>query len=424
MKEEFIHFLWKHRLFYPGKLETTRGHALEILNPGIHNTDSGPDFSSSRIKIGTTEWAGNVEMHVKSSDWMRHQHQNDNAYNNLILHVVMEHDSEITDGKGEEIPVFEVRKFFDMALYYRYERIVQSRSWVPCEAFIRDLDKLLVKNWLNRLMAERLEFKSDEVLHYLKYFDKNWEQTLYFFMARNFGFKINSAPFGLLAQETPYKLVAKHRDDLTSLEAILFGQAGFLNSNFNDAYPDLLKREYSFYRLKYTLKGIDQSLWKFSRLRPSNFPTIRLAQFAGVLHNCANLMDMITSNLEIVSYFGLFNSKCSPYWDSHYRFDISSPTAAKNLGRSAIENLVINTIAIIKFVYGTHSLNPDLKEGALVLLATLPPEKNNVINGWEKTGITPDNAGDSQALIQLKKYYCMPRKCLNCAVGHYLLKKI
>ncbi len=423
MKEEFIHFLWKYRLFHMGNLETTLGQRLEILAPGIANNDSGPDFTAARIRIDATEWAGNVEIHLKSSDWDKHSHHKDPVYNNVILHVVMHHDTDIKDASGEDIPVFEVRHYFDMALFYRYERILQSKTWVPCAGLIHHCDKLVIANWLNRLMVERLESKSEEVLHYLKFFENNWEQTFYFFLARNFGFKVNAAPFGLMAQNTAFKIIAKHRDDLTSLEAMLFGQAGMLDNNFTDAYPELLRREYSFFRHKYSFKPIDKNLWKFARLRPMNFPTIRIAQFAGVLHKCSNLMGLLLENQKAESYIKHFQTQGSAYWLNHYQFDSEAPGRIKNLGKSAIENLIINTVIPMKFVYGNHSLNPAMKENAIMLLTSLSPEENNIISGWKQLGIRAMNAGDSQALIQLKKQYCTTRKCLGCAIGHNLVRK-
>lgn len=422
MKEDFIHFLWKFRLFSSKELTSTLGLPIEIVNSGFENKNSGPDFTTARIKIDGTLWVGNVEIHVKSSDWFKHGHQNDPAYENVILHVVMEHDKEITDKTGKEIPVFEVRKFFDMALYYQYEKIIESKTWIPCENFINQSDDFIVKNWLSRLLVERLENKSDEIRQFYQYFDQNWEQTFYYFLARNFGFKTNASPFALLAQKTPYKILAKHRDDLTQLEALLFGQAGFLEGTYNEAYPALLKREFEFLKHKYSLQPIDVSLWKFSKLRPSNFPTIRIAQFARLCYQAGNLFDPINKELSISEMTKLFTTQCSPYWNNHYRFGKESVVKEKHIGNDAVENIIINTIVPLKFVYGTESLKQNIKDHAVNLLIDLPAEKNSLITRWIQTGIKPENSAESQALLQLKKYYCTPKKCLQCAIGHQLVR--
>jgi hypothetical protein len=423
MKEDFIHFLWKYRLFNTHNLLTTRGLPIEILNIGLPNTDAGPDFSAARIRIDSTLWAGNVEIHLKSSDWQRHNHQNDNAYSNIILHVVMEHDLDIFDNAGNEIPVFEVRRYFDMALFYKYENIINSKSWIPCGKFLEMTDNFIMINWLNRLLVERLENKSTEVRQFFNYFERKWDQTFYYFLARNFGFKINASPFALLAQITPYKLLAKHKNDLTLVEAILFGQAGMLNHEFNDAYPSLLKREYLFMQHKHNLKPMDESLWKFAKLRPQNFPTIRIAQFSALIHQSNNLFNKITGHSDIREIMDLFEIRCSPYWDNHYRFDKPSAPQPKKPGNAAIQNIIINTIVPLKFLYGTEADNHEIRDHALNLLLELPPESNSIIDKFLALKIRPQNAGESQALIELKKYYCTPKKCLHCAIGHNLVRK-
>ncbi len=423
MKEDFIHFLWKYRLFNTSQLYTTRDLAVEILNTGTANMDAGPDFSAARIKIDDTLWVGNVEIHINSSDWYKHGHHNDDAYNNIILHVVMNHDKEITDKAGNDLPVVELRNFFDMALFYKYKQIISSKAWIACENYIEQTDNFIVVNWLNRLLVERLENKSNEIHQFFKYFENDWDQTFYYFLARNFGFKVNASPFALLAQNTPFRILARHRDDLTQLEAILFGQAGLLEQDFADAYPTLLKREYTFLRHKYNLKPMESALWKFAKLRPSNFPTLRIAQFARLIHQSNHLFSKITDNGSIDDLASLFIAQCSPYWSNHYRFDKASAPKPKNLGTSAIENIMINTLVPLKFVYGSETLQPTIRDQAINLITELPAEQNNIIRKWHQVGLKPQNAGESQALIELKKYYCTPRKCLQCAIGHSLVRQ-
>lgn len=422
MKEEFINFLWKYRLFNTTDLITTTGSKLQVLDPGTLNSDSGPDFSAARIKIDNTTWAGNIEIHTKSSDWFKHGHQDDDAYNNIILHVVMHHDKDISDKAGNIIPVFEVRRFFDSALLSKYERIISSKTWIPCAAFLNNADHMIVMNWLSRLLVERLENKSEEILKFLKYFENNWEQTFYYFLARNFGFKVNASPFALLAQKTPYLILGRHKNDLTLIEALLFGQAGFLSQEYKDAYPNILKKEYEFLRHKYNLSPIDKSLWKFGKLRPSNFPTLRIAQFSKLIHKSSGLFSKLINAGSINEIKELFDLQSSPYWKNHYLFDKPSPGRTKQMGDSAIYNIIINTLVPMKFVYGSEHMKPEIKEQAISLLTGLPAEENIIIKNWKQLGIVPANAGESQALIELKKYYCTPKKCLNCAIGLNLIR--
>ncbi|MFN3555912.1 MAG: DUF2851 family protein [Bacteroidales bacterium] len=422
MKEDFIHFLWRFRLLDPGPMHTTQGETLQILSPGSWNKHSGPDFSAARVRIGETLWVGNVEMHLKSSDWYRHNHQHDEAYHNIILHVVMEHDCEIEDSMGNPIPVLEISSCFDPALASKYIKIMESRSWIPCAAFIDQTQPVILMNWLSRLQIERLERKSEEILEFFHYFNQSWEQTFYYFLARNFGFKVNASPFGLLAQKTPYLILGKHKNDLTQLEALLMGQAGMLEETFSDAYPNLLRREYIFLRKKYQLSPMEKSLWKTSKLRPPNFPTLRLAQFARLIHQSSGLFSRLVECASVDEIYLLFDLQCSPYWDTHYTFDKPSGSRIKKLGHDAIDNIIINTLVPMKFVYGNHSLKPEQKDQAFAMLSTLDAEDNAVIRNWKKLGITPANAAESQALLELKKFYCTPKKCLNCAVGLNLIR--
>ncbi len=423
MKEDFIHFLWKYRLFQSTDLKTTRGESLQIVTPGIHNKDAGPDFFAAKMYIDQTLWVGNVEIHINSSDWCKHGHQNDEAYGNIILHVVINHNQEIKDKNQNAIPVLDLSSYFDKNLLGKYEKIINSKTWIPCEKEITHVNPLIITNWLSRLLVERLENKSDEILKFLRYFEDNWEQTFYYFLARNFGFKVNASPFALVAQKTPYKVLARHKFDITQLEAILFGQAGMLDNKFNEAYPTLLQKEYSFMQHKYNLQSIDKTLWKMGKLRPGNFPGIRIAQFAMLIHKSSALFSKIIEAENTKEIYKLFDVQCSPYWNNHYVFDKESVKRSKTLGKSAIENLIINTIVPLKFVYGMQKLKPDVKEQAIQLLHELPSEQNTLLRKWEQTGIAANNAAEGQALLELKKYYCTPKKCLNCSIGHFLIRQ-
>lgn len=423
MKEDFIAYLWKNKLLTPSQMHILSGEKLELIDPGIENHDAGPDFFASRVRIDNTLWVGNVEIHVRSSDWQRHGHQNDPAYDNIILHLVYENDSPATTSTGKIVPVMEVKKMIDDNLLENYQALVANRHWVACEKNINDVDKFFVGNWLNRLLVERLERKAEEVLHYYNFFSNNWDHTFYHLLAHNFGFKVNASPFGLLAQRTPFTLLAKNSNNFTVVEALLFGQAGLLHQNYRDLYPRLLFKEYLHQKKKHGLSPVDRKLWKFARLRPVNFPTLRIAQFAMLINKHERLFRKIMYAQSFSEIQKLLQVQASPYWDNHYSFDKPSARTPKKLGTDSINNLIINTIAPIQFVYGDISQNSSLKESAIALFQSCAPESNSIINKWEKLGIKPENAADSQALLELKKYYCLPKKCLRCAIGHMVLRK-
>jgi hypothetical protein len=423
MKEEFISYLWKNKLLFPENLQTTEGDQVQILQPGQENRDAGPDFFAARIRIGETLWVGNVEIHTRSSLWNQHGHQTDAAYDNIILHVVFEHDKEVKNSRGGQMPVLEVRGRFDSRLLENYQQLQASRAWVPCEKHIGQVDHMMLNNWLNRLLVERLERKSVDVLHFLEYFGNNWDQTFYFLLARNFGFKVNAGPFGLLAQRTPHKLLVRNSNNLTTLEAILFGQAGLLSEKQQDIYPRTLLAEYRHQQKMHDLKPVDSKLWKFARLRPGNFPSLRIAQFAMLMHQSGHLFRNITETKNPGDIHQQFRVKASPYWDEHYVFGKAAAKKPKYLGKEAINNIVINTVAPVLFIYGRLSMRQELCDKALSLLHETPAENNAMLRNWKTIGVSAQHAADSQALIELKKNYCTPKKCLQCPIGHIILRR-
>lgn len=422
MKEEFIAYLWKNRLLFPEALYTISGEPVYIQHPGQENHDSGPDFFAARIRIGPTLWVGNVEIHTRSSHWLQHGHQTDPAYDTIILHVVYEHDQEIRSTKGEVFQVLEVKGHFEPKLLQNYERLQASRAWVPCEKQIEAVAGLVWNNWLNRLLVERLERKSEEVLHFLEYFGNDWDQTFFFLLARNFGFKVNASPFGLMAQRTPHILLARNRNNLTVLEALLFGQAGLLHEELQDIYPKTLLQEYRHQVVKHNLKHMDRGLWKFARLRPLNFPSIRIAQFAMLIHQSGNLFRNLLETRKTIDIQKQLRVKASPYWDDHYVFDRKTARKEKPLGKDAINNIIINTLSPVLFIYGRQNLRQDLCDKAMDLLQETPPENNAIIRNWNSLGVRAQHAADTQALIECKKYYCTPKGCLHCPIGHLILK--
>ncbi|MBI5914698.1 MAG: DUF2851 family protein [Bacteroidetes bacterium] len=422
MKEDLLHFLWRTRRFDHANLTTTEGEPLEILHPGEHNAHAGPDFLNARLKIGATDWAGNVEMHLQSSDWLRHQHQHDAAYANVILHVVLEEDQPASRADGSRIPCLEMKKLVPPGIAGTYQKLLHNEHWIPCQHFFHSVPNLTKSLWLDRLLVERLEQKTEAIRRSLAENGNNWEETFYQFLARNFGLKVNSEPFEALARSLPQRILARHKDNLPQIEALLFGQAGMLEPPHADDYPNALKTEYAFLRKKYALTPLDAVWWKFLRLHPGNFPTIRLAQFARLVQQSAHLFSRILEVENQADIEALFKIKLDGYWLTHYTFGQVSTKKKKSLGKEAVRLLTINTIVPFLFLYGKMRGEEAFKDKALHLLEALPPEKNTIIAGWERLGVEAKSAYYTQALLQLKNVYCDRKRCLECAVGAAILK--
>jgi hypothetical protein len=422
--EDFLHYVWKFRLFDRSDLRTEDGEALEIFSTGIHNSDSGPDFHNARIKIGETLWAGNVEVHLSASDWQKHGHTTDEAYNNVILHVVYNNDLPLKLNNGRTVPTLQLNNRVPAELYGRYHQMIfGNQTIIPCEASIGAVDGLIMHDWLTRVLVERLEKKSTAVIAALAINRGDWEETFYQFLAANFGFKTNALPFELLAKSLPQLTLAKNKNNPMQIEALIFGQAGFLEGDLNDDYPVMLKKEYDYLRKKYGLKPIENHLWKFMRLRPPNFPTIRLAQFAALIVNANHLFSKILEIKDIDALRNLFASiKTNEYWDNHYRFDVVSKPLPKVMGAASVDILLINTLALFLFSYGKHHQQQYYISRALKLLENLPAEKNNITADFVNLGVKITNAFESQALLELKNNYCNYKKCLQCGVGNKILK--
>ena len=422
--EDFLHHVWKFRLFDRAGLQTTTGEAIEIYSAGLHNTDSGPDFQNARIRIGDTTWAGNVELHLSSSDWQKHNHDADNAYNNIILHVVYRDDVPLITNDGRRIPTLELHNRVPAELYSRYHTLAfGNQSVIPCGATIGKLDDFTLRTWFTRVLIERLEKKSAAVTAALQLNRGDWEETFYQFLAANFGFKTNALPFELLAKSLPQNILAKHKNQPLQIEALIFGQAGFLNQPFEDSYPQHLAKEYDFLRKKYKLTPIENHLWKFMRLRPQNFPTIRLAQFAALVVNSNHLFSKVLDTRDIKGLQALFaDIKVNSYWDDHYRFDKASKPSSKKLGQASIDILLLNTLALFLFSYGKHNQLQHFTDRSLKLLENLPGENNKIIADFSSLGVKAKTAFDTQALLELKSYYCNYKKCLQCGVGNKILK--
>jgi hypothetical protein len=416
MKEDFLHFIWEHSLFTKTSLKTTDGKVLEIISIGQPNSDSGPDFFNAKIRIGETTWAGNIEIHQKSSHWYRHRHNTDAAYENVILHVVELNDSPVLI-KGQALSTLEIK--YPTEILENYEQLLRSTKWIACEEKLAKADPFILRFWFSSLMIERLQSKTGDILSIMEQNKNNWNETFYQLLARNFGMKTNALPFELLAKSLPLQVLSKHKNDLFQLETLLFGQSGLLNETLpGDDYYLSLQKEYLYLYKKYGLRDIESGMWKFMRLRPINFPTIRIAQFAGLIHNSSALFSRILEAESLEELRKLFDVSASEYWNTHYSFHkISKDNHVKKLGDTAFNNLVINTIVPMLFVYGDQHLDQAMKDRALVFLEKLPPESNQIIWKWNELGIESRSAFETQSLLQLKNKYCEPKKCLNCQLG-------
>lgn len=419
MKEEFLHYLWKYQL-QTAPCFTLSGEFLEIISPGIHNKDAGPDFFNAKIKIGETLWVGNVEVHIKSSDWYKHKHQDDVAYDSVILHIVAKNDQIVRRKNGQEIPTLELTA--PKEVYNQYLYLMQNKNWIPCETFVSKIDDFTFFQWKERLLVERLENKTKHIAHLFQSNNSSWEETFYQALATNFGFKTNALPFELLAKSIPLSYLGKHKDDLLLIEAMLFGQAGLLLESSQDNYTMLLKKEYKHLANKFGLNPIHKSLWKFMRLRPANFPTLRIAQFAQLIHQSNNLFSKIIEADQLFELKKMFEIQASDYWDTHYSFGKISSKKTKKLGGKAFENLLINTIVPVLFFWGKQKNNLQVKEKSLEWLTQIKPEQNSLIAKWNDLGVKSDNAFDTQALIQLKNFYCKEKQCLNCKIGNQVIR--
>ncbi len=422
MKEDLLHFLWRTRRFEQTGLRSTEGEPLEIIAPGNHNTHAGPDFLDARLRIGDTTWAGNVEMHLTASEWLRHGHQTDAAYRNVILHVVMEEDQPVLRNDGTRIPCLEMRSLVPPGIAATYQRLLHNEHWIPCHNLFHSVPDMTRTLWLDRMLVERLEEKTTAIRTALEANGGDWEETFYQFVARNFGLKVNAEPFEALARSLPQRILARHRDSLPQLEALLFGQSGLLPDQTDDAYPNELKKEYNFLRKKYNLTPIEAVQWRFLRLHPGNFPTIRLAEFARLVQRSAHLFSRILEVETQKHVEELFTVKLDGYWLTHYTFDSESPKKNKSLGKDAVRLLTINTIVPFLFLYGKMRSEEAFKDKALYLLESLPPERNAILDGWQRLGVEPPTAYQTQGLLQLKNVYCDRKRCLECGIGAGLLK--
>ena len=417
MNERLLQFIWQFQYFNKSELCTDTEEKVQIIFPGHYNTDQGPDFKAAKIRVGKTIWAGNIELHIKTSDWDKHLHQFDSNYNNVILHIVWEHDIARSD-----IPVIELKNRVSKLLLARYERLMQTAAFIPCENNCADVPKVIWKNWKDRLMVERLSAKTQLTLNLLQQNNFHWEEVFWWLLARNFGTKINADIFESIAKTIPSNILYRHKNNLQQLEALILGQAGLLDENFTDLYPLLLHRDYQFYKHKYNLTPVHTKPF-FLRMRPVNFPTIRLAQLAMLIHQSDRLFTLVKECSSLSTIKKVFNVTAGKYWDDHYVLNEVAVNIKKQVGDAMICNIIINTIIPMLFAYGTFYNNEAYKLKGLQLLEEIKAEHNNITTGFEKLGIENKTAIDSQALIELKKEYCDKHRCLECGIGTHLLRR-
>ena len=416
MTERLLQFIWQFQYFNKGDLQTTTGEEIQIISPGTYNTNQGPDFTEAKIMIGKTLWAGHVELHLLSSDWNKHKHQHDKNYNNVILHVVWEDDF-----PDYTMPVLNLKNRIAKILLQKYEELMNTKGFIPCETRISSVRPIVLQSWKERLLAERLIRKSAIVETFLNQNNQHWEETFWWLLARNFGIKINADAFEAMARSLPVNILAKHKNQIHQLEALLMGQANLLSGKFIDDYSNLIQREYEFYKSKYKLKpGIYTPF--FLRMRPGNFPTIRLAQLAMLIHQSVHLFSKIKETDSLKDVKKWLDVTANDYWHYHYRFGDSSSFKKKNLGAAMVDNILINTVCTVLFAYGHFNKEQKFKEKALQWLEEITAESNSITRGYAQAGLKIKNAYDSQALIELKNEYCSNKKCLDCAIGNALLK--
>lgn len=416
MTEKLLQFIWQFGYFNKSELATESGEELQIIFPGLLNTQQGPDFSNAKIRIGSTVWAGTVELHLLTSDWQKHKHGQDKNYGNVILHVVWRHDQ-----KANRVPVLELKNRVPKILLHRYEELMHSVAFIPCEKSVAAVKEIVWKSWKERLLAERLIRKSAFVENFLKQNNFHWEEAFWWLLARNFGVNVNADAFEKMARSIPLPVLAKHKNQIHQLEALLFGQAGLLEKTFREDYPAMLRKEYQFLKKKYSLQNIHEPL-HFLRMRPGNFPTIRLAQLAMLIHGSAHLFSKIKEAQKAAEVRTWFDVATSDYWHHHYRFNKPSAYRKKHLGPAMADNIIINTVVPVLFAYGNYHNEAKYKEKALFWLEQTAAESNAITRGFQKSGVENRSAYDSQALIELKNEYCSRKRCLECAVGNAILK--
>ncbi len=427
MKEKFLHFIWRFQLFQSTPLFTTDGSSVLVESKGLWNKiDAGPDFSLAKIRIGNEVWVGNVEIHVKSSDWNLHNHSADKNYENIILHVVYEHDKSIGFLESRNIKTLELKNYIPQEVLSNYESLLESeQNFIPCEKSLHLIRQDSVKFWLERLVIERLERKTEEIEREFIQSGKNWEELLFKKMAYAFGLKINAEAFLIWASSFDFKILNKVQTNPEYVYALFFGQAGFLNLKSEEFYIQNLQKNYLFLQSKFELKQLNAHIFKFFRLRPPSFPTVRMMQLATIYAHYQNVFAFLMGTKDVKKIRKVFSELEYPvFWENHFTFEKeSSVHSKKEISNELIDRIIINVIIPLKFVYAKHR-GAEISEELLEWLRELPPEKNTIIQEFKKLGLKAENAFETQAYLELKNHFCNEKKCLNCALGLQILKNV
>lgn len=424
MSESFIAYLWQYQYFQKTSLTTTDGSSLEVLRTGMPNDHAGPDFYNVRLRIDGVEWGGCVELHVMSSEWYAHGHQHDDAYENVILHVVWQDNKPALRKNGSKIPTLALKPLVSEDLLWRYRKLVHTSSKIACSRALGRIDTLTRVSMLDKTLLQRLETKAAEVSTLLDRNRQDWAETCYQVLGHNFGFKINAEPFAQLTRTLPYRLLARSSDSLVHMEALLFGQAGLLPTSTNDPYVATLQQSFSSFNHKYSLKHtqLQAAQWRFLRLRPANFPSLRIAQFAALMHARKNIFSHILANTTYASLYQLFTVTQSAYWIQHYHFAKQSHHTIAGLGDMSINNIIINTVVPLLVAYGKHLDEQEWIDRAITILHDIKAENNSITRQWAFVGMPAHSAFDSQAQIELYNNLCMKKQCLSCKIGLSLMK--
>jgi len=420
INERLLQFIWQFQHFNKNELATITAEKVQVISPGQFNTNQGPDFTNAKIVVDNTTWVGTVELHIRTSDWNRHKHQEDKNYNNVILHVVWE-DDQTTNPFSFYVPVIELKSRVAKILLQRYEEMMNSTAFIPCEKSIPVVPDITWKGWKERLLAERLLRKSVMADLYLQQNNNHWEETFWWLLARNFGMKVNAEAFEAIARSIPLTILAKHKSQVIQLEALLLGQAGLLEGKFEEGYPILLQKEYAFLKRKYNLQAINLPVFSL-RMRPGNFPAVRLAELAMLVGESSHLFSRVKEAVSAKEIRKFFAVTANDYWHYHYQLDERSAFKKKKTGAFIVDSIIINTVAPLLFAYGNYHNDTSYKSKALQCLEEIGAERNLITKGFQQLQIEIKNAWDSQALIELKNEYCNKKKCLECSAGNAILK--
>ncbi len=428
--EQLLHYVWKHRLFPLEPLTTADGRSVEVIDPGLHNGHAGPDFFNAKVRIGGTLWVGNVEIHDRSSDWYVHGHDRDAAYDNVVLHIAGAIDRDVVDARGRTVT--QMRLDVPQSVADNYRALLSADAYPPCYRIVPQLSSLMIHSWMSVLQTERLSQKTKAIERRADMKGGSWEDAYFITLARNYGFGVNGDAFERWAMGVPLNFVGRHADNLFQIEALFMGQAGLLSEEsiplrhraeaLGDGYFIRLSAEYKYLAHKFSLEPMDCKLWRFLRLRPQNFPHIRIAQMANLYYAGKMGLGALLECDTVEQLRELMRTQVTPYWETHYSFGSESGKSAKRMSAQSVDLLVINTAIPMLFAYGRHTSDERLCDRAFEFLDSLKAENNNIIRMWRQCGLDVRTAGDSQALVQLKKEYCDRKDCLCCRIGYEYLK--